>query len=345
MSIKKWIILSAILILSACKDKNNANGAADDHPVTVEKEITGDIDQWGGNRQYQDSIYHIGFRYPAGLEVYRGELMPNAPVINVYPKGSKQSPPFGIHEDPELGYIAVLPRGFGVDAPAGRSEALKDREESPPVDLSINSAESKVFLLENGEPWAYSIRFLDNVENWNDYGSIFVRLGVNNFRATCEEQEDGEKVKMEDCDPLAGDVIKYYGEIKEQEANLILETLQSIYFISPGQEREKIAELIKVTEPAENEKISSPLQIRGKAKGYWFFEADAPFLIVNDNNKVLSRGSVTAEGDWMTEDWVPFTATAEFNAVGSEAGYIIFQRSNASGKPEHDRSYRLPVRF
>lgn len=341
---RNWIFIIIMATLISCKGKDEKSGSGNDDLKEVTT-VPGEDQESREMKRHSVREWGVGFEYAEDLEIFTGELAPNAPVINIYPEKLSQDPPFGVHEDPALSYIAVLPNGFGVDAPAGRRIPLVEWEGAAPVHFNVDPGESVVYLLENGEPWAYSFRFQENPEKWNDYGSIFVHFGIRNFEAECEEREDGEKIAMEDCDPLAGNVIKYFGDVKETEAALLMQVLQSMYFFSESGEREETSDLIRVTHPAENEKITSPVKIKGEARGYWFFEGDAPMEIMNNSNMVLGRGAITAEGDWMTEEFVPFTATVDYDATGAEEGYIVFRRSNASGKPEHDRSYRLKVRF
>ena len=72
------------------------------------------------------------------------------------------------------------------------------------------------------------------------------------------------------------------------------------------------ADLIRVTSPEPYEFIESPLIVTGEARGYWFFEASFPVTLVDWDGLIIAEGYATAEGDWMTEEFVPFTATLEF---------------------------------
>jgi hypothetical protein len=48
----------------------------------------------------------------------------------------------------------------------------------------------------------------------------------------------------------------------------------------------------------------------------------------------------------MTEDFVPFTATIEFETPDyGDIGALILKKDNPSGLPEHDDAYEIPVRF
>jgi hypothetical protein len=112
---------------------------------------------------------------------------------------------------------------------------------------------------------------------------------------------------------------------------------------------DQIMSEIKLTKPVANEIIFSPFSIEGKALGNWFFEASFPIKLIDENGKVLARGTVTANppagGDWMTADFVPFKATLNFNPGSSTIGMLILTNDNPSGLPENEKQYGIPVRF
>lgn len=91
--------------------------------------------------------------------------------------------------------------------------------------------------------------------------------------------------------------------------------------------------------------INSPVAISGRARGRWFFEASFPVKIVDANNQVLGLAPAQAQGDWMTNDFVPFRTTIEFSQPTTSTGFIILLKDNPSGLSEHDAEVRLPVRF
>ncbi len=107
----------------------------------------------------------------------------------------------------------------------------------------------------------------------------------------------------------------------------------------------RIDELIIIDYPKPNAIIGSPLKVSGQARGNWYFEASAPVKIVDDLNNVLGVKYITAQGDWMTTDFVPFLGEIEFAAPNTPAGKVIFQKDNPSGLPENDRSVEISVRF
>lgn len=97
--------------------------------------------------------------------------------------------------------------------------------------------------------------------------------------------------------------------------------------------------------PDAYEVITSPLQIKGKLHGNWFFEASVPIELQDDNGKVLATTHAQAVGDWMTEDFADFTATLNFAKPTVQTGWIVFKKDNPSGLPENDDEVRLPIKF
>lgn len=109
--------------------------------------------------------------------------------------------------------------------------------------------------------------------------------------------------------------------------------------------KDDLSDLIKVKKPEENVTINSPVVLEGEARGFWFFEGIAPVEITDAKGEKLGRGSIEAEGNWMTEDFVPFKGTLHFMENGEQDGRLILKRSNPSGLPEREMMYQIPVKF
>ena len=104
-------------------------------------------------------------------------------------------------------------------------------------------------------------------------------------------------------------------------------------------------DLIKVESLHAGDAILSPLTVTGQARGNWFFEASFPIKVLDKNGKVIGMGNGQAQGEWMTENFVPWNATISFIAPASGKGEVIFMKDNPSGLPEHDAEVRVPVLF
>lgn len=101
--------------------------------------------------------------------------------------------------------------------------------------------------------------------------------------------------------------------------------------------------VIEVSAPAAGATVGSPLVITGRARGTWFFEGSFPVKIVDKGGSLVTTTHATAQGDWMTEGWVEFTATVPFNVVTTTPAMIVLEKDNPSGLPEHDDSISFPV--
>lgn len=102
---------------------------------------------------------------------------------------------------------------------------------------------------------------------------------------------------------------------------------------------------ILISNPRPNQKIKSPVTITGKARGNWFFEASLSAEIVDSDNKHLSDIILTAKGEWMTEDFVEFKGTFEFEKPESNKGKVVIKNANPSGMEENQKTLIIPVEF
>ncbi len=104
-------------------------------------------------------------------------------------------------------------------------------------------------------------------------------------------------------------------------------------------------DMMRVTSPSAKAKVSSPLTIEGEARGNWYFEASFPISLVDASGTVVASGIGKAQGDWMTTEYVPFTATLTWTKAVATSGILILKRDNPSGLKENDASVAIPVRF
>ena len=103
---------------------------------------------------------------------------------------------------------------------------------------------------------------------------------------------------------------------------------------------------IEINNWADNIKVASPLEITGRVPSNWSFEASFPVILESSSGEQIARGVAQLQGDWMTEQPVPWTATLEFTGVTTgEKGVLVLQKDNPSGLAENDDSLRLNVRF
>ncbi len=104
-------------------------------------------------------------------------------------------------------------------------------------------------------------------------------------------------------------------------------------------------DMIKLEEPLPQTLASSPLLVKGTARGQWYFEASFPLILKDANGKIIAQAPAQAQGEWMTSEFVPFTATLTFPKPATATGILILQKDNPSGLPENDDSIEIPLTF
>ncbi len=103
--------------------------------------------------------------------------------------------------------------------------------------------------------------------------------------------------------------------------------------------------MIRVTSPTPNQLVTSPIRVTGQARGNWYFEASFPLKVVDANGNQIGVGYAQAQGDWMTENFVPFVGTITFTTSSSATGELVLEKDNPSGLPQNADERRIPIRF
>ncbi len=105
----------------------------------------------------------------------------------------------------------------------------------------------------------------------------------------------------------------------------------------------KEAASIVVDSPKEGATVTSPLTVIGKARGGWYFEASFPVRLLDALGNEIAVAPAQAQGEWMTEDFVPFVTELTFNIPSAQYGKLILMKDNPSGLPEHDEQVEVAV--
>lgn len=101
--------------------------------------------------------------------------------------------------------------------------------------------------------------------------------------------------------------------------------------------------IVTIEEPALGAKVSSPLTVSGSVPGFWTHEGQFTVRLLGPNGDVLASQSVAVDGDWMTEELLPFTASLAYDASVSGRGSVELVRANPSDLPENADSVFIPV--
>jgi hypothetical protein len=104
------------------------------------------------------------------------------------------------------------------------------------------------------------------------------------------------------------------------------------------------ADLITVTNPTPGSVTGKEFTVMGQARGTWYFEASFPIEVRDTAGNLLASGIGQPLGgaDWMTEEFVPFSAeiTVPESFIGEAV--LILKNDNPSGLPENARSVSFP---
>jgi len=111
-----------------------------------------------------------------------------------------------------------------------------------------------------------------------------------------------------------------------------------------GNELEK-DNLIRLESPRPGMEVASPLEVRGVARGYWYFEASFPVRILDEQGTEIGVAPAQAQGEWMTEEFVPFKVSVPFATSTTATGYLVLEKDNPSGDPARADFLKIPIRF
>jgi hypothetical protein len=166
---------------------------------------------------------------------------------------------------------------------------------------------------------------------------LFLISAMSLFLSACTHQSPVNISSFEDCVAAGNPVMESYPRQCAAGGQTFVEDI--------GNELE-MADVVQITNPRPNQTVSSPLTITGQARGTYFFEANFPVRLETETGEELVQHYAQAEGEWMTEDFVPFSATLEFSLPpGVSRGNLILEKANPSGLPEHDATLQIPVTF
>ena len=103
------------------------------------------------------------------------------------------------------------------------------------------------------------------------------------------------------------------------------------------------ADMIKITNPYPGAVTGKTFTVTGEARGTWYFEGSFTIELLDKNSKRLAIAVAQAEGEWMTENFVPFKAEIKVpeNYIGPAT--LILNKDNPSDMREHDASVSFPI--
>jgi hypothetical protein len=100
---------------------------------------------------------------------------------------------------------------------------------------------------------------------------------------------------------------------------------------------------IIVDTPTAQQVVSGELEVIGKAKGNWFFEASFPIALLDQTGAEVASGIASTASEWMTTDYVPFIGTIDLTGLPAGQYLLRLKKDNPSGEPQNDESTTVPV--
>lgn len=142
---------------------------------------------------------------------------------------------------------------------------------------------------------------------------------------------------FEDCAKVYPVMESYPAQCKTEDGKTFTQDI--------GNELSKL-DLVTIDSPRPNVGITSPLVVTGRARGGWYFEGSFGVELQDANGKTIVMVPAQATSDWMTANFVPYTATLTFPAQQKGTkGKLILHKDNPSGIPAKDDSLVVPIVF
>lgn len=314
----------------------------DKTPTDTESEDPIEIDtsDW---ETYTNTTYGFTVMHPPEWIVHEAPDDPITPKFNIYKPGSDESGLPFTHHSPGATHVSVYPEGIPT-------EGLFGKKRDSHIDFSIETRSATDYLLRDGTAYATFANIGAANDAWAEAGFVFAGVPIRDHNIECFRE--GDRISDEECDPLMGDDIIHKGSIDERDRRTqeaMLETFELIAIDEPSMATSSVSyeDRIRVSSPLPEERISTPLTIEGEARGQWYFEATFPVVLTDWDGRIIAEGYAEAQDEWMTEEFVPFEATLEFEADTSvsDRGSLILQKANPSGLPENDDAFEYTIFF
>lgn len=145
-----------------------------------------------------------------------------------------------------------------------------------------------------------------------------------------------EVTNFEECVEAGHEVMESFPRKCEADGEIFTEGIGNVL------EKE---DKITISTPRPNDEVFSPLYIKGEARGTWFFEASFSAKLLDENDEEIASSVVMTPKEWMTEDFVPYSAEMEFEMPETDEATLVLERANPSGQEQNAEELRVPVKF
>jgi hypothetical protein len=118
---------------------------------------------------------------------------------------------------------------------------------------------------------------------------------------------------------------------------------EAVPSVSQRKYRNASADNIVVSKPLPEEKVVQTFSVQGEARGGWYSEASFPIEVEDANGQLLTTSIAQAQGEWMTELFVPFSASVTIPNTYHGSATVVLKKDNPSGMSENDGSLSFPI--
>lgn len=226
------IITLMLFGLTACSDtQGSAEQVTATDPAGTESEITppeavGDL----AYQAFANQEFNFSTEIPEGWVQAVNQIGNDLPVINFVPEGKAAASdlPISMQTTTSLTHIDVHPKGHEAGYPIGKNHRLELYEGTVPASAMWDHERSRVYVLGNGEVWAYLLYPKSAPAAWTKEGFIFAQIAIENFSSQCFDDITNQPKDMEACKPLEGDEVLYYGRVNAEDQYNVVHALQSL---------------------------------------------------------------------------------------------------------------------
>ena len=173
-------------------------------------------------------------------------------------------------------------------------------------------------------------------------GGLFYALNTYIYNEKQGDQgfiDPNTVLSFEDCEAAGYPVMESYPrQCKTPDGRTYAEELpEQITYLNAT------PDMISVSLPFPGAVTGKEFAVQGEARGNWYFEASFPITLLDKDGKVLATAIATAQGDWMTTEFVPFTAQIKVPETYIGPATLVLKKDNPSGLPENDGSISFPI--
>ena len=112
--------------------------------------------------------------------------------------------------------------------------------------------------------------------------------------------------------------------------------------VTPGTTQPFVSENVNVSFPLPNATVPKTFTVIGEARGTWYVEASFPIQVRDPANNLVGQGIAQAGANWMTTEFVPFSAPVTVTGYSGPADLVLI-KDNPSGLPENEDAVLFPI--